>query len=92
MLKKMSNLPFNGTKEQEEKLLAVIAENKHDKSRLMAVMQEAQGIYGYLPLEVQKIIAEGMEVSLEKVYGVAIDPVTLTVDAKATEALRAARG
>ena len=71
MLKKMSNLPFNGTKEQEEKLLAVIAENKHDKSRLMAVMQEAQGIYGYLPLEVQKIIAEGMEVSLEKVYGVA---------------------
>ena len=26
----------------------------------------------------------------EKVYGVAIDPVTLTVDAKATEALRAA--
>ena len=71
MLKKMSNLPFNGTKEQEEKLLAVIAENKHDKSRLMAVMQEAQGIYGYLPLEVQKMIADGMEVSLEKVYGVA---------------------
>ena len=62
MLKKMSNLPFNGTKEQEEKLLAVIAEHKHDKSRLMAVMQEAQGIYGYLPLEVQKIIADGMEV------------------------------
>ena len=28
----------------------------------------------------------------EKVYGVAIDPVTLTVDVKATEALRAARG
>ena len=28
----------------------------------------------------------------EKVYGVAIDPVTLTVDAKAAEALRAARG
>jgi len=71
MLKKMSSLPFNGTKEQEEKLLKVIAENKHDKSRLMAVMQEAQGIYGYLPLEVQKMIADGMEVSLEKVYGVA---------------------
>ena len=71
MKKKMTTVAFRGTKEQEEKLLAVIAENKHDKSRLMAVMQEAQGIYGYLPLEVQKIIAEGMEVSLEKVYGVA---------------------
>ncbi|MBR7060381.1 MAG: NAD(P)H-dependent oxidoreductase subunit E, partial [Eubacterium sp.] len=49
----------------------VIAENKSDKSRLMAVMQEAQEIYGYLPIEVQNIIAEGMEVPLEKVFGVA---------------------
>ena len=44
---------------------------KGDKSRLMAVMQEAQGIYGYLPYEVQAIIAEGLDVPLEKVYGVA---------------------
>lgn len=33
-------------------------------------MQEAQLIYGYLPFEVQAIIAEGMDVPLEKVYGV----------------------
>ena len=37
----------------------------------MGVMQEAQGIYGYLPREVQVMIAEGMDVPLEKVYGVA---------------------
>lgn len=71
MLKKLSSIPFKSTAEQQAKLDAVIAENKHDKSRLMAVMQEAQGIYGYLPLEVQNMIAEGMEVPLEKVYGVA---------------------
>ena len=71
MLKKLSTIPFNGTKEQEEKLNDVIAANKHDKSRLMAVMQEAQEIYGYLPFEVQNMIAEGMDVPLEKVYGVA---------------------
>ena len=71
MLKKFSTLPFSGTAEQEAKLNAVIAANKHDKSRLMAVMQEAQGIYGYLPIEVQNKIAEGMNVPLEKVYGVA---------------------
>ena len=70
MLKKLSTIPFNGTKEQEAKLLAVIDENKHDKSRLMKVMQDAQGIYGYLPIEVQKKIAEGMDIPLEKVYGV----------------------
>ena len=71
MLKKLSTIPFNGTAEQDAKLNAVIDANKHDKSRIMAVMQEAQEIYGYLPIEVQNKIAEGMSVPLEKVYGVA---------------------
>ena len=71
MLKKLSTIPFSGTAEQDAQLDAVIAKYKGDKSRLMAVMQEAQGIYGYLPIEVQNKIAEGMEVPLEKVYGVA---------------------
>ena len=71
MLKKISKLPFKGTAEQEKKLMEVIESNKHDKSLLMAVMQQAQDIYGYLPMEVQTMIAEGMDVPLEKVYGVA---------------------
>ena len=71
MKKKISKLPFKGTREQEEQLMAVINENKHDKSNLMVVMQKAQDIYGYLPFEVQEMIAEGMDVPLEKVYGVA---------------------
>ena len=71
MLKKISTIPFRGTPEQKAKLDAVIAECKDDKSRLMHVMQEAQGIYGYLPREVQVMIAEGLDIPLEKVYGVA---------------------
>ena len=71
MQKKISSLPFKGTPEQAAQLQKVIDENKHDSSRLMGVMQEAQGIYGYLPFEVQQMIAEGMNVPLEKVYGVA---------------------
>ena len=71
MLKKISKLPFKGTAEQEQKLREVIGASKHDKSLLMAVMQQAQDIYGYLPMEVQTMIAEGMDVPLEKVYGVA---------------------
>lgn len=71
MLKKLSTIPFNGTPEQEAKLMAIIDANKHDKSHLMAVMQQAQDVYGYLPIEVQNKIAEGMNVPLEKVYGVA---------------------
>lgn len=71
MQKKISKLPFNGTDEQAEQLKAVIDANKHDTSRLMAVMQQAQDIYGYLPMEVQQMIADGMGVPLEKVFGVA---------------------
>ena len=71
MKKKISSLPFNGTPEQEAQLKQIIAENKNDPSMLMGVMQKAQDIYGYLPIEVQKIIADGMGVPLEKVYGVA---------------------
>ena len=70
MIKKLSTVPFVSTKEQDSQLEALIAANKHDKSRLMNVMQEAQGIYGYLPIEVQTRIAEGMDIPLEKVYGV----------------------
>ena len=64
-------VPFNGTKEQEEQLLAVIAELKAQPGCLMPIMQKAQDIYGYLPIEVQTIIADELCIPLEKVYGVA---------------------
>ncbi len=70
MKKAISKLPFKGTPEQEAQLKKVIDELKSDKTNLMVVMQHAQDIYGYLPIEVQNMIAEGMEVPLEKVYGV----------------------
>ncbi len=70
MKKKLSSLPFNGTAEQKQQLMAVIEENKNDESKLISVMQQAQDIYGYLPIEVQEMISEGMGIPLEKVYGV----------------------
>ncbi len=71
MEKKISKLPFVDTPEQAAKLEEVIASANGDKSLLMAVMQDAQAIYGYLPYEVQCKIAEGLDVPVEKVYGVA---------------------
>ena len=38
---------------------------------LITILQKAQDIYGYLPIEVQEIISEGMEVPMEKIFGVA---------------------
>ena len=61
---------FSGTAEQEAKLKAVIEAEKDNKGALMPVLQQAQEIYGYLPIEVQTMIAEEMGIPLEKVYGV----------------------
>ncbi len=58
MLSNKSTVQFNGTKEQEKELLAVIHELKDEKGALMPIMQKAQDIYGYLPYEVQKMISD----------------------------------
>ncbi len=63
-------LPFNGTKEQEERLMAVIAEHKGQEGAVIPVLHEAQEIYGYLPIEVQEMISEGLDVPLAEIYGI----------------------
>lgn len=60
-----------GTAEQLKKLQTVISESRNTPGCLMHILQEAQAIYGYLPIEVQKTIAEGLGISLSEVYGVA---------------------
>lgn len=67
---KKNAVPFAGTKALEDALLNVIAEHKGDKGALMPILQKAQEIYGYLPVEVQTIISNEMNVPLEKIYGI----------------------
>ena len=61
---------FVSTKEQDAKLEQVIAKYKNTDGALIPVLHEAQDIYGYLPLEVQKKIYEGIGVPLSDIYGV----------------------
>lgn len=61
---------FSGTAEQEKRLQEVIVNHKDQRGGLMPVLQKAQDIYGYLPIEVQKVVAEGLDMSLSEVYGV----------------------
>ncbi len=71
MKKKVSSVPFSGTPEQKAQLIEVINNLRDQKGCLMPIMQAAQDIYGYLPLEVQSVIAEELGISVEEVYGVA---------------------
>jgi NADH-quinone oxidoreductase subunit E len=47
-----------------------IKEKNNDKSELIAVLHKAQHIFGYLPREVQKYIADKLNIPEAKVYGV----------------------
>ena len=71
MAEKKATVPFSGTKEQEEALMKVIHELKDEKGALMPILQKAQDIYGYLPIEVQKMISDETGIPMEKIYGVA---------------------
>lgn len=63
-------VPYRGTPEQEEQLRQVIAVHKGQPGATMPVLQAAQEIFGYLPEEVQIIIAEGLDLPLSEIYGV----------------------
>ncbi len=67
----ITSVPFTGTAEQEAELRKAIRELKEQPGALMPIMQKAQEIYGYLPIEVQTIISEEADIPLEKIYGVA---------------------
>ena len=53
-----------------KKLLEIIESNKEVRGSLIRVLHDAQEVYGYLPIEVQKVIADGLNIPLAEVYGV----------------------
>ena len=66
-----TSVPFAGTAEQETKLRTVIDTHRGQAGATMPVLQAAQNIYGYLPEEVQVIVAEELDIPLTEVYGIA---------------------
>ena len=69
-MKRISKLPFKGTAEQEKQLKDWLAENGKKPGAAMSALQYAQEIYGYLPIEVQRMVAEGVGRPLEEIYGI----------------------
>ncbi|NLD19581.1 MAG: NAD(P)H-dependent oxidoreductase subunit E [Clostridiales bacterium] len=57
-------------KENAKKLDAIIKKYKDIRGALIPVLHEAQELYGYLPLEVQRTIAQKLNIPLAEVYGV----------------------
>lgn len=57
--------------EKYVKLQEAISAHKGEKGALMPVLQAAQEIFGFVPQDVQQLVADGLGVTLSEVYGVA---------------------
>ncbi|MFO7669459.1 MAG: NAD(P)H-dependent oxidoreductase subunit E [Bacteroidales bacterium] len=66
----MSSVKIELKKEQVEKIHAICDSFGNQKGELINVLHKTQGTFGYLPAEVQEVIAEKMEIPAAKVYGV----------------------
>ncbi|HOI86457.1 MAG TPA: NAD(P)H-dependent oxidoreductase subunit E [Lentimicrobium sp.] len=64
----MANIKLSAEKLDE--LKAICKSFKNDKGELINVLHKAQGLFGYLPAEVQEVIAKELSVSVAHVYGV----------------------
>ncbi|MDP4186738.1 MAG: NAD(P)H-dependent oxidoreductase subunit E [Bacteroidota bacterium] len=53
-----------------EKLKEICSFFNNDPGELINVLHKAQGVFGYLPAEVQEIVARELKISVAKVYGV----------------------
>jgi len=63
----------NGNSDIDERVLKlekIIEKHKNTKGALIPILHEAQELYGYLPEEVQKVVAEKLGIPLTEVYGV----------------------
>lgn len=56
--------------EMFNKLDKFIESVNNDPNELIAILHTAQSIFGYLPMEVQKHIADKLNINVSKVYGV----------------------
>ncbi len=66
----MSSVKIELRQDQIDKIHAICDSFSNQAGELINVLHKCQETFGYLPAEVQEVIAEKMEMSAAKVYGV----------------------
>jgi NADP-reducing hydrogenase subunit HndA len=66
----MSRIKVELKKEQVEKIREICKSFDNQSGELINVLHKVQGNFGYLPAEVQEVVAQELEVPVAKVYGV----------------------
>lgn len=66
----MSSVKIELRKDQIDKIHEISASFNNDPGELINVLHKCQGIFGYLPAEIQEVIASTLRISVARVYGV----------------------
>ncbi|MBK7029694.1 MAG: NAD(P)H-dependent oxidoreductase subunit E [Bacteroidales bacterium] len=66
----MASINIKLNQEKLDQLQAICQEFNNDKGELINVLHKAQHLFGYLPAEVQEVIAKHLNTSVAHVYGV----------------------
>jgi NADP-reducing hydrogenase subunit HndA len=66
----MSRIKVELKKEQIDKIREICKSFDNKGGELINVLHKVQGTFGYLPAEVQEVVAQELDLSVAKVYGV----------------------
>lgn len=66
----MSHVKIELKKEQVDEIKAICKAFNNDEGELINVLHKTQSYFGYLPAEVQEVIAHELRTSIAKVFGV----------------------
>jgi NADP-reducing hydrogenase subunit HndA len=66
----MSSIKIRLKENDLQQLKDVCKSFNNEPGELINVLHKAQGIFGYLPAEVQEVVARQLQISVAKVYGV----------------------
>ncbi|MDO5718748.1 MAG: NAD(P)H-dependent oxidoreductase subunit E [Tissierellia bacterium] len=61
---------YEKNKEKLKEFEIYIDEKKDTRGSLMSVLHKGQTLFGYLPIEVQRIVSQKLEIPLAEIYGV----------------------
>ena len=56
--------------EKRARIVEIIDQYKSQEGSLIQILHLVQGVYGYLPLDLQQLVAERLDIPLSEVYGV----------------------
>ncbi|MCX7018334.1 MAG: NAD(P)H-dependent oxidoreductase subunit E [bacterium] len=56
--------------EKRERIIRIIEDFRGREGSLIQILHLVQGIYGYLPFEIQQLVSERMDIPVSEVYGV----------------------